>query len=101
MPTHKSPGGSIFPFPYKGGELFGLHFGSFFADEERLLRLMKAEEQFLSDQHHALPLWVDFYETWLTERVTAAFLTSLKMLNGSIYRAFIFCCSNFRQLRRE
>jgi len=33
----KSPGGSIFPYSYKGGELLGLHFGSFHADEEGLL----------------------------------------------------------------
>ena len=37
MVMRKSPGGSLFPYYYKGGELFGLHYGSFFTDEEGLL----------------------------------------------------------------
>ncbi len=50
MPARTSPGGSMFPYYYKNGELFGVHFGSFFNDEERLLALMKAEEEFITNK---------------------------------------------------
>ena len=37
MQIQKSPGGSLFPYYYKNGELFGLHLGSYFSDEVRVL----------------------------------------------------------------
>ncbi len=99
MITQKSPGGSIFPYPYKGGELFGAHFGSFFADEERLLHLMHAEEQFMLEMHRALPYWVDFYETRLTDRVLTEFAGFVNRLQKLIPKLAIVGCSG-RDRRR-
>jgi hypothetical protein len=44
MPLKKSPGGSLFLYPCKGGELFGRHLGGFGADEDALISRMKAVE---------------------------------------------------------
>lgn len=53
MPTQTSPGGSAFPYYDKGGELGCLKYGSFFADEEALLTVMRAEEQFIIEGYDA------------------------------------------------
>jgi hypothetical protein len=88
-----SPGGSLFPYPYKGGELFGLHFGSFHADEEGLLARMKAEEAFMANTHRQFPLWIDFYETKLTDRVLIEFLNSMYRSRAHITKLGIVGCS--------
>jgi len=46
MQIQTSPGGSLFPYYYKNGELFCLHFGSYFSDEDGVIEMIKAEEQF-------------------------------------------------------
>ncbi len=93
MVLKKSPGGSIFPYYYKNGELFGAHFGSFFDDEAGLLALMKAEEAFFLDANRQLPYWVDFYETRLTDRVMLEFSRAICRLQGRITRLAIVGCS--------
>lgn len=93
MYTQKSPGGSIYPYYYKGGEILGLHFGSFFKDEQGLLNLMKAEEQFIAGPNHHMPVWVDFYETQLTDRILLAFLDSIQRLRTHITRLALVGCS--------
>jgi hypothetical protein len=93
MVLKKSPGGSIFPYAYKGGELFGLHYGSFHADGERLLALMKAEEQFITGLRGQFPLWVDFYETKLTDKILVEFLESVNRLRAHIIKLAIVGCS--------
>lgn len=99
MVLKKSPGGSIFPYYYKNGELFGAHFGGFHDDEERLLPLMKAEEAFLLETNKALPYWVDFYETCLTPRVLMEFHQFICRLNRRIPRLAIVGCSWRDRLR--
>jgi hypothetical protein len=89
----KSPGGSIFPYSYKGGELLGLHFGSFHADEEGLLARMRAEEEFMAGLHRHFPLWIDFYETKLTDRVLIEFLRSMYRSRNFITKLAIVGCS--------
>lgn len=89
----KSPGGSIFPYAYKGGEIFGLHFGSFHADEERLLARMKAEEEFIANSHREFPLWIDFYETVLSDRILVEFLESMYRSRSHITKLAIVGCS--------
>jgi hypothetical protein len=93
MVIRKSPGGSLFPYPYKGGELMGLHYGSFFADEEALLARMKGEEEFIAGANHALPLWIDFYQTKLSDRVLVEFLGSMSRLRPHMTRLAIVGCS--------
>jgi hypothetical protein len=99
MTVQKSPGGSIFPYYYKGGELFGIHFGSYFADEDRLIAMMKAEAAFFAGQYHSMGVWIDFYETRLTDRVIGEFLEFLNHVRTRITKLGIVGCS-FRDKRR-
>jgi len=99
MGMQKSPGGSLFPYPYKGGELFGVHYGSFFTNEGALLARMKAEEEFIAKANHPLPLWIDFYETKLTDQVLIEFSKSILRLQRQIPKLAIVGCS-FKDQRR-
>jgi hypothetical protein len=99
MVLQKSPGGSIFPYYYKGGTLFGLHYGSFFKDEEALLARMRAEEEFISNSIRQTPLWIDFYETILTDKVLNEFSSSILRLQCHITKLAIVGCS-FKDKRR-
>jgi hypothetical protein len=99
MVLKKSPGGSIFPYYYKGGELFGAHYGSFFDNEAALLARMKAEEEFLQNSNRQLPFWADFYESKLTDKVLIEFSQSMNRLQNHITRLAIVGCSS-RDKRR-
>jgi hypothetical protein len=94
MVLQKSPGGSIFPYYYKGGQLFGLHYGSFFADGEALLKRMKAEEEFILMTIRQTPLWIDFYETKLSDEVLIEFSRSILRLQLHITKLAIVGCSS-------
>ncbi len=89
----KSPSGSMFPYYYKGGEILGSHFGSFFADEEGVLAVMKAEEEFIAQPNRRLRVWVDFYETQLTDRVLTEFVASVHRLRTHLVKLAIVGCS--------
>ncbi len=89
----ESPGGSMFPYYYKGGELYCLKYGSFFADEDSLIALMKAEEDFISRRNQQLRIWVDFYETQLTNRVAVEFMESICRLRHHIVKLALVGCS--------
>jgi hypothetical protein len=99
MTLKKSPGGSLFPYPYKGGELFGLHFGSFGANEDALISLMKAEGIFFTEQNHKLGVWIDFYQTRLSDRVISEFIEFLRMNRHHILRLALVGCSSKDQRR--
>ena len=60
MPTQTSPGGSTFPYYYKGGEIHCLKYGGFFTDQEAVLTVMRAEEEFITQPNRQLRVWVDF-----------------------------------------
>ena len=90
----KSPGGSIYPYYYKGGTLFGLHYGSFFNDEEALLARMRAEEEFIGNSIRQTPLWIDFYETKLTEPILNELSSSILRLQSHITKLAIVGCSS-------
>jgi len=97
--NEKSPGGSMFPYYYKGGEIHCLKYGSFFADEEALMAVMKAEEDFIARRNRSLSIWVDFYETQLTDAVMLKFMESMKRLSTRIVKLAIVGCSS-RDRRR-
>jgi hypothetical protein len=80
----KSPGGSIFPYYYKGGEIHCLKYGSKHSNEDTLIKLMKQEEEFIFKKNRKLKIWVDFYETSITERVLQEFINNIKNLNEYI-----------------
>ena len=90
----KSPGGSVFPYYYKGGFLFGVHYGSFFDDEERLLERMKAEEGFITNSIRQTPIWIDFYESRLGEKVLVEFINSVFRMQAHITKLAIVGCSS-------
>lgn len=85
----KSPGGSIYPYYYKGGALHCLKYGSFREDSEALFELMRAEEGFIKMQHKRLPIWVDFYETQLTKNVRSEFIYNIERLKLNIHKLAI------------
>ena len=75
-----SPGGSLFPYYYKNGDLFCLHFGSYFSNEDGVIVMMKAEETFFTKQHRHMGIWIDFYETKLTDTVIRELIEMLKQI---------------------
>ncbi len=84
----------MFPYYYKDGELFGLHFGSFSKNEDELIALMRAEAEFLTGQSHGVSgIWIDFYGTKLTERVLGEFLKYLVCVRGRILKLAVVGCS--------
>jgi len=93
MVSKKSPGGSLFPYYYKNGELFGLHLGSFKSDEDGAIARMKAEEIFIIQQHRSLPLWMDFYQTALTRNVVVELVEMLKHIHPYTPKLGLVGCS--------
>ena len=102
MNAIKSPGGSNFPYYYKGGELHSFKFGSFFKDEKGLLEVMQAEEEFLMKSGRRIGVWVDFYETRMTDTVLGEFLQSIDRLQPRITKLAIVGLSSMdkKQYRR-
>jgi len=93
MSLKKSPGGSYFPYAYKGGELFGLHLGSFGTNEEGVISRMKAEEIFFIRQNQSLGLWIDFCQTKLTDRVIGEFIEMMEHISSHIPKLGLVGCS--------
>jgi hypothetical protein len=93
MQIQRSPGGSLFPYYYKNGELFCLHFGSYFSDEDGVIAMMKAEENFVTRRHRSMGIWIDLYETKLTDRVLQELIEMLKHIKHQITRLGIVGCS--------
>jgi hypothetical protein len=106
MPTKQSPGGSIFPYYFKDGELFGMHLGSFFKDEAGCLKRMLDEEQFIRAENYPLPLWIDFYQTKLSDNLMVEFSKCVLRLQAYIPKLALVGCSwrdrmRFRKLVRN
>jgi hypothetical protein len=95
----KSPAGSIFPYYYKDGELLGLHYGSFFGDEPGLLQRMQGEEAFIASTIPSTPVWIDFYQSKLTDKILLEFVGSIQRLESRITRLAVVGCS-FRDKAR-
>lgn len=93
MSIQKSPGGAYFPYYYKGGELFGLHLGSYFSDEAGVIAMMRAEELFFTQKNRKMGIWIDFYETQLTDAVVRAFVDMAVHLAERITKLGIVGCS--------
>ena len=99
MSVKQSPGGSIFPYYYKGGELFGLHLGSFGADEDGVISRMKAEQVFFLEQNHSIGLWMDFYQTRLTDRVIGELIEMLEHIHHRMLKLGLVGCSFMERWR--
>lgn len=96
MPN-KSPSGSACPYYFMGGELHPLKYGSFFKDRERLLSVMKAEEEFIlrSPGEKNRRIWIDLYETRLDGEAARAFAAHLQAIEHKILRLCFVGCSTF------
>jgi hypothetical protein len=103
MVFKKSPGGSLFPYPYKNGELFGLHLGSFGANEEALITRMRAEALFFNEQKRSLGIWMDFYQTKLSDRVIGELIEFLQNTRSHTLKLSLVGCSlnDRRRLNRR
>ena len=93
MQIQRSPGGSLFPYYYKNGELFCLHFGSYFLDEDGVIGMMKAEEEFFTKKHRPMGIWIDLYETKLTDRVIRELIDMLSHIAYQTTKLGIVGCS--------
>jgi hypothetical protein len=93
MNSTKSPGGSLYPYYYKGGELHCLKYGSFYGNKDSLFSLMKKEEEFIINKKRRMSIWVDFYKTQLTHEVITEFVKSISRLNPSVSKLSIVGCS--------
>ena len=97
MQIQKSPGGALFPYYYKNGELFGLHLGSYFSNEGGVIAMMKSETKFLTKQHRPMGIWIDFYQTKLTNRVNKEFVEMIEQMSPQIKKLGIVGCSLIAQ----
>lgn len=80
----KSPGGSLFPYYYKGGEIHCLKYGSKYKNYEKLFELMRLEEEFIIKANKKLRIWIDLYETSTVEIVLQELVNNLNNLNGYV-----------------
>jgi hypothetical protein len=80
----KSPGGSLFPYYYKGGEIHCLKYGSKYKKYDELFELMRLEEEFIFKANKKLKIWIDLYETSITEIVLQELVNNLNNLNGYV-----------------
>lgn len=96
----KSPSGSTFPYYYKGGEIHALKYGGVHCDESRLAALMDAEESFIMARPvQRLRVWVDLYETDVTDTVARRFAAHMKRLEGQLVRLAVVGCHKAAQRR--
>ncbi|MEC0242630.1 hypothetical protein P4H66_22720 [Paenibacillus dokdonensis] len=95
----KSPGGSMFPYYYKGGEIHCLKYGSKYDNEESLFKLMEQEQEFIFNINRKLKIWVDFYETTITDRVLQEFINHLQRINDRIDKISIVGLTGFNLWR--
>lgn len=91
----KSPGGSLFPYYYKGGEIHCLKYGSKYSNQDDLFKIMKLEEEFILRTNRKLKIWVDFYKTSITARVLQEFIENINRLNAHIDKLSIVGLSGF------
>ncbi|MFU1792525.1 hypothetical protein ACM1RC_01520 [Paenibacillus azoreducens] len=99
----KSPGGSIFPYYYKGGEIHCLKYGSKYKNEAKLMELMKQEEDFMIQINKKLKIWVDFYKTSITENILDEFIRQIRDLERYIDKLSVVGLSGFNiwRLKRK
>jgi hypothetical protein len=99
MNVSKSPGGSMYPYYYKGGEVHCLKYGSFLKDHDRLFALMKEEERFVQSTNKQLRIWIDMYETKITKEVLFELVQSLHRMNNHILKLTIVGLSLYSRWR--
>lgn len=95
-----SPGGSTFPYYYRGGEIHCLKYGSHFDDEEKLFRLMEAERDFILKKPNLhVRVWTDFYETAITANVLLRFVENIAQMHDRILKLAVVGLSKANQYK--
>lgn len=95
----KSPGGSLFPYYYKGGEIHCLKYGNKYKNEVALFDLMRREEDFIKQKNKKLKIWVDLYKTSITERVLEELVQHLVRMDDYINKLSIVGLSGLNRWR--
>jgi hypothetical protein len=83
----------MFPYYYKNGELFGLHLGSFGADEAGFIARMKADEIFFLEQNHSIGMWLDLCQTKMTDRVISELIQFMEHTRDLTLKLALVGCS--------
>jgi hypothetical protein len=99
MSSQKSPGGSTFPYYYKGGEIHCLKYGNFLGNLEALFALMKAEEEFIVKTNRPLRIWVDFYDTNHSDQVLMEFAANISRIRDHMIKLAVVGFTFFDKLR--
>ena len=91
----KSPSGSLCPYYYMGGELHPLKYGSYFNNNEKLLAVIKAEEEFIlkSSGTNNRHIWIDLYDTVLEDDIIEVLVIHLQAIKHKIYSLCMVGCS--------
>ncbi|UYO04666.1 MULTISPECIES: hypothetical protein [Paenibacillus] len=96
----KSPGGSTYPYYYKGGEIHCLKYGNKYKNHDQLFALMRQEEAFIfQHSNKKLKIWVDFYKTSVTKSVIQELIHNMDHLNPRIQKLSFVGLSGFNQWR--
>lgn len=93
MRSIQSPSGATFPYYYKGGELFGMHLGDYARDEDGVIAMMHAEEQFLLVQRRRMGCWLDLCHTRLSDHVIAELVEMIDHLRPYLSKVALAGCS--------
>ncbi|WP_238162593.1 hypothetical protein [Cohnella sp. AR92] len=95
----KSPGGSEYPYYYKGGEIHCLKYGSKYKDQEKLFEIMRQEEEFIKLTNKKHRIWIDLYKTTTTNKVRQELVQNLINMNEQIIKISFVGLSGFSKWR--
>ena len=95
----KSPGGSLFPYYYKDGEIHCLKYGNKYKDYVKLYELMELEEEFIKQTNQKLRIWIDLYKTNITEELLEKLVNNLLNINDNIKKLSFVGLSRINQWR--
>lgn len=95
----KSPGGSEYPYYYKGGEIHCLKYGSKYKDQDKLFNIMRQEEEFIKQTNKKLRIWIDLYKTSTTSIVLQELAQNLININEQIVKISFVGLSGFSKWR--
>jgi len=89
----KSPSGSLCPYYYKGGELHPLHYGSYRDDMDKLSEIIDAEEKFIMSSMSGRRIWIDLYETNLTDSMILRMSQHIVHISPKVTKMALVGCS--------
>ena len=82
----KSPSGALSPYYYKGGQIHGMHYGSYLDDMEALSKMMLEEERFVMRSPGGRRILIDLYETNLTKAMLSEMVNHIERMSSRIIK---------------